>query len=110
MVWLPLSARAAAARRSRRQQEAGPAPLPRGAADGTPADGRKRAIGTRRPIEAALTPNQRWSLDFVPDQLTDGRRFRILAVVTPFRSLPHARAVLEIWRRDYNGFRLSKAR
>jgi putative transposase len=43
--------------------------------------GRKRAMGTRRPIEAALTPNQRWSLDFVADQLTDGRRFRILAVV-----------------------------
>jgi putative transposase len=154
--------------------------------------GRKRAIGTRRPIEAALTPNQRWSLDFVADQLTDSRRFRILAVVddctreclalvadtsisgqrvarelddiirqrgrpdaivsdngteltsnailnwadqtgvgwhyiapgkpqqngfiesfngrlrdellneTLFRSLPHARAVLEVWRRDYN--------
>lgn len=43
--------------------------------------GRKRAIGTRRPIEAALRPNQRWSLDFVSDQLTDGRRFRILTVV-----------------------------
>ena len=25
--------------------------------------------------------NQRWSLDFVSDQMTDGRRFRILAVV-----------------------------
>jgi putative transposase len=43
--------------------------------------GRKRAMGTRRPIEAALAPNQRWSLDFVSDQLTDGRRFRILTVV-----------------------------
>jgi putative transposase len=43
--------------------------------------GRKRALGLRRPIEAALAPNQRWSLDFVSDQLTDGRRFRILAVV-----------------------------
>ena len=28
-----------------------------------------------------LRPNQRWTLDFVSDQLTDGRRFRILAVV-----------------------------
>ena len=28
-----------------------------------------------------LLPNQRWSLDFVSDQLTDGRRFRILTVV-----------------------------
>jgi len=26
-------------------------------------------------------PNQRWSLDFVSDSLTDGRRFRILTVV-----------------------------
>ena len=29
-------------------------------------------------------PNQRWSLDFVHDQLSDGRRFRILAVVDDF--------------------------
>lgn len=28
-----------------------------------------------------LRPNDRWSLDFVSDQLTDCRRFRILAVV-----------------------------
>jgi putative transposase len=140
-----------------------------------------------------LAADQRWSLDFISDQLTDGRRFRILAVVddgtreclaliadtsisgrrvarelddivrrrgrrpemivsdngteltsnailswadetgvswhyiapgkpqqngfiesfngrlrdellneTLFRSLPHARAVLEVWRRDYN--------
>ena len=28
-----------------------------------------------------LRPNDRWSLDFVSDQLLDGRRFRILAVV-----------------------------
>ena len=43
--------------------------------------GRKRAIGTRRPLEVPLTPNQRWSLDFVSDQMTDGRRFRILTVI-----------------------------
>ena len=43
--------------------------------------GRKRAMGTRRPIETPLAPNQRWSLDFVSDQLTDGRRFRILTVI-----------------------------
>lgn len=29
-------------------------------------------------------PNQRWSLDFVSDALTDGRRFRILAMVDDF--------------------------
>ena len=43
--------------------------------------GRKRAIGTRAPMLLPLAPNERWSLDFVSDQLTDGRRFRILTVV-----------------------------
>ena len=43
--------------------------------------GRKRAIGTRRPLELPLAPNQRWSLDFVSDQMTDGRRFRSLTVI-----------------------------
>ncbi len=43
--------------------------------------GRKRALGLRTPIPAAQGINDRWSLDFVHDQLTDGRRFRILAVV-----------------------------
>ena len=42
---------------------------------------RKRAIGTRAPMMVPMIPNDRWSLDFVSDQLTDGRRFRILAVV-----------------------------
>jgi putative transposase len=43
--------------------------------------GRKRAMGTRRPMTIPMRPNDRWSLDFVSDQLTDGRRFRILAIV-----------------------------
>jgi putative transposase len=43
--------------------------------------GRKRAIGTRAPMALPLTPNQRWSLDFVSDQMTDGRRFRIVTAV-----------------------------
>lgn len=43
--------------------------------------GRKRAIGTRAPMLVPLRPDERWSLDFVSDQLTDGRRFRILAIV-----------------------------
>ena len=46
--------------------------------------GRKRALGTRRPMVVPEGPNQRWSLDFVSDQFTDGRRFRILAVVDDF--------------------------
>ena len=43
--------------------------------------GRKRALGTRAPMLIPLRPNDRWSLDFVSDQLTDGRRFRILTIV-----------------------------
>jgi putative transposase len=46
--------------------------------------GRKRALGTRAPMAIPQGPNQRWSLDFVSDTLTDGRRFRILAVVDDF--------------------------
>jgi putative transposase len=43
--------------------------------------GRKRALGTRRPMLVPDRANQRWSLDFVSDAFTDGRRFRVLAVV-----------------------------
>ena len=43
--------------------------------------GRKRAMGTRAPMLIPMAPNDRWSLDFVSDQLTDGRRFRVLTVV-----------------------------
>lgn len=43
--------------------------------------GRKRAIGTRAPMTVPIAPNERWSLDFVSDQLTDGRRFRVLTIV-----------------------------
>ena len=43
--------------------------------------GRKRALGTRRPMIVPDRPNRRWSLDFVSDAFTDGRRFRVLAVV-----------------------------
>ena len=46
--------------------------------------GRKRASGTRRPLLVPGAANPRWSLDFVSDALTDGRRFRILAVVDDF--------------------------
>jgi len=46
--------------------------------------GRKRALGTRAPLLSPQGSNQRWSLDFLHDQLSDGRRFRILAVVDDF--------------------------
>lgn len=43
--------------------------------------GRKRALGERAPMALAQRPNERWSLDFVSDSFTDGRRFRMLAIV-----------------------------
>ncbi|MBW3097155.1 DDE-type integrase/transposase/recombinase [Pseudohoeflea sp. DP4N28-3] len=46
--------------------------------------GCKRALGTRRPLALPSRPNERWSLDFVGDAFTDGRRFRVLAVVDDF--------------------------
>jgi putative transposase len=68
--------------------------------------GRKRALGTRAPMTLPQGPNQRWSLDFLSDAMTDGRRFRILAVVDDFTreclvlaadtSLPGLRVVREL--------------
>ena len=46
--------------------------------------GRKRALGTRTPMMVPSAINQRWSLDFVSDTLSDGRRFRILCIVDDF--------------------------
>jgi putative transposase len=46
--------------------------------------GRKRALGMRAPAAVPQGQNQRWSLDFVSDTFTDGRRFRILAIVDDF--------------------------
>ena len=41
-------------------------------------------MGTRRPMLLPTTANERWSLDFVSDAFTDGRRFRVLAVVDDY--------------------------
>src|SRR3546814_6139976 len=46
--------------------------------------GRKRATGTRALLALPQGPNQRWSLDFVADALSWGRRFRVPAVVDDF--------------------------
>ncbi len=43
--------------------------------------GRRRAVGARAPVPVLALPNQRWSLDFVHDQLAGGRRFRVLNIV-----------------------------
>jgi putative transposase len=70
--------------------------------------GRKRALGTRAPMAVPQDRNLRWSLDFVMDTLTSGRRFRILTVVDDFTrecltlvadtSLPAPRVVRELDR------------
>lgn len=46
--------------------------------------GRKRATGTRARMALPDGPNQRWSLDFVADTLSWGRRFPILCIVDDF--------------------------
>jgi putative transposase len=64
---------------------------------------RKRAAVARRPLPPATRPNERWSMDFVHDRLTNGRWFRSLTIVDDFtreclaievdRSLTGARVV-----------------
>ena len=43
--------------------------------------GRKKATGTRAPLLTVAVPNARWSVDFVHDQFSHGRRFRIFNVI-----------------------------
>lgn len=45
---------------------------------------RKRAVRPRRALERPSGPNERWSMDFVHDQLASGRRLRCLTVVDDF--------------------------
>ena len=45
---------------------------------------RRRRGRTRAPMALPDGPNQRWSLDFVADTLSWGRRFRILCIVDDF--------------------------
>jgi putative transposase len=44
----------------------------------------KRAPHIRVPLQGAVRPNQRWSMDFVSDRFSDGRWFRILTVVDQY--------------------------
>jgi len=45
---------------------------------------KKRAAVARIELPVPERPNQRWSMDFVQDQLADGRRFRTLTIVDSF--------------------------
>ena len=42
---------------------------------------RKKLIRPRLPMELPSDVNQRWSIDFVTEQLANGRRFRVLNIV-----------------------------
>lgn len=44
----------------------------------------KRPSHLRVALSPAMRPNERWSMDFVSDELIDGRRFRALTVVDNF--------------------------
>ena len=42
---------------------------------------KRRAVGMQAPILVEAKVNARWSLDFVHDQMANGRRFRVLNIV-----------------------------
>jgi putative transposase len=46
--------------------------------------GRKRRAQARVPLVAAVRKNQRWSMDFMRDTLSDGRKFRTFNIVDDF--------------------------
>jgi putative transposase len=45
---------------------------------------RKRLWQRPRPLLPAERPNERWSIDFVADQLGSGRRFRVLTIMDDY--------------------------
>ena len=45
---------------------------------------RKKLQRPRQPMVLPTAANQRWSMDFVSDQLSHGRRFRVLNIVDDF--------------------------
>ena len=72
------------------------------------AKGKKRRSQAPRPIREALSgPNARWSMDFVSDTLSNGRRFRCLTIMDEFsreclaihvaHSIPSAGVIEVIW-------------
>jgi putative transposase len=45
---------------------------------------RKRLWQRPRPLVPAVCPNERWSIDFVADQLGSGRRFRVFTIMDDY--------------------------
>lgn len=48
---------------------------------------RKKLNRERLPITPVSYPNERWSMDFVSDQLSSGRRFRVLNILDDYTKL-----------------------
>jgi transposase InsO family protein len=74
---------------------------------------RKRyALGERRPLPKPDAASVSWSMDFVADGLTDGRKLRCLVIVDDctreclnenwFITMAQARRIIENWRIEYN--------
>lgn len=53
---------------------------------------KKLPAAARVPLPVASKPNERWSMDFVHDQLSNGRRLRVLTLVDDF-----TRQCLALW-------------
>ena len=65
---------------------------------------RKKILRPRVPMPVPDTVNERWSMDFMSDQLASGRRFRILNVVDDFSR----ECVLQIVDFSISGQRLAR--
>lgn len=65
---------------------------------------RKKLQRPRTPMAVPTRANERWSLDFVSDQLANGRRFRVLNVVDDFSRV----CVLQVVDLSISGQRLAR--
>jgi len=65
---------------------------------------RKKLTRPRVPMQVPTAVNQRWSVDFVSDQLANGRRFRVLNVVDDYSR----ECVLQVVDFSISGHRLAR--
>lgn len=65
---------------------------------------RKKLFRPRVPMVVPSAPNERWSVDFVSDQLANGRRFRVFNVVDDFSR----EVILQVVDFSISGARLAR--
>lgn len=65
---------------------------------------RKKLVRPRVPMVVPNAPNERWSVDFVSDQLANGRRFRVFNVVDDFSR----EVILQVVDFSISGTRLAR--